>query len=50
MRERTRANMVGALEAADWRVSGERGAARLLGIKPSTLTDRMRSLGIERPR
>jgi PAS domain S-box-containing protein len=50
MRERTRANLVAALEAAEWRVSGERGAAQLLGIKPSTLTDRMRSLGIERPR
>ncbi|MGI9343180.1 MAG: sigma 54-interacting transcriptional regulator [Gammaproteobacteria bacterium] len=50
MRERTRANLVAALEAAEWRVAGARGAARLLGIKPSTLTDRMRSLGIERPR
>jgi transcriptional regulator with GAF, ATPase, and Fis domain len=42
--------MVAALEAAGWRVSGDNGAAKLLGIKPSTLTDRMRSLGIERPR
>jgi transcriptional regulator with GAF, ATPase, and Fis domain len=50
MRARNRTNMIAALEAAEWRVSGERGAARLLGIKPSTLTDRMRSLGIERPR
>ncbi|MBT8441411.1 MAG: hypothetical protein KJO76_03415, partial [Gammaproteobacteria bacterium] len=50
MRERIRANMAAALEAAGWRVSGDNGAAKLLGIKPSTLTDRMRSLGIERPR
>ncbi|MFW2405233.1 MAG: sigma 54-interacting transcriptional regulator [Gammaproteobacteria bacterium] len=50
MRDHVRANMVAALEAAGWRVSGDNGAAKLLGIKPSTLTDRMRSLGIERPR
>jgi len=50
MRERIRANMKAALEAAGWRISGDQGAARLLGMKPSTLTDRMRSLGIERPR
>ena len=49
MRERIRANMVAALEAANWRVSGERGAAKLLGMKPSTLTDRMRTFGVKRP-
>jgi PAS domain S-box-containing protein len=49
MRERVRQNMIAALQFADWRVSGEHGAARLLGLKPSTLTDRMRSLEIERP-
>ncbi len=49
MRERVRRNMIAALEYADWRVAGENGAARLLGLKPSTLTDRMRSMDIERP-
>jgi PAS domain S-box-containing protein len=49
MRERVRQNMIAALRSVDWRVSGEHGAARLLGLKPSTLTDRMRSLEIERP-
>ncbi len=49
MRERVRYNMIAALEYADWRVSGENGAARLLGLKPSTLTDRMHSMDIERP-
>ncbi len=49
MRERVRRNLIAALEHADWRVSGEHGAARLLGLKPSTLTDRMRSMEIERP-
>ncbi|TDJ47691.1 MAG: PAS domain S-box protein [Gammaproteobacteria bacterium] len=49
MRARVRDNLVAALEAAAWRVSGKAGAADRLGIKPSTLTDRMRSMGIRRP-
>lgn len=49
MRERVRRNMIAALEYCDWRVSGKSGAARLLGLKPSTLTDRMRSMDIEKP-
>ena len=49
MRDRVRQNMIAALEYAGWRVSGEHGAARLLGLKSSTLTDRMRSMDIERP-
>jgi PAS domain S-box-containing protein len=50
MRERQRANLVAALEAADWRISGKGGAAERLGIKPTTLADRMRALGVARPR
>jgi len=49
MRDWVRRNLIAALESADWRVSGEHGAARLLGLKPSTLADRMRSMDIERP-
>ena len=44
------ANLRAALEAADWRVSGESGAAKLLGIKPSTLSYRMKRLGVEKSR
>jgi PAS domain S-box-containing protein len=44
-----RANVLRALEAADWRVSGPNGAARLLGLKPTTLADRMKKLGLRRP-
>jgi PAS domain S-box-containing protein len=44
-----RRNMLNALRAADWRVSGPKGAARLLGLKPTTLADRMRKMGITRP-
>jgi PAS domain S-box-containing protein len=41
-------NMLRALEQCRWRVSGEQGAAALLGLKPSTLASRMKALGIER--
>ena len=36
------------LEARNWRVSGPRGAARILGLNPSTLRSRMKKLGISR--
>jgi PAS domain S-box-containing protein len=48
MEEMERANMLRALEACRWRISGENGAARLLGIPPSTLSSRMKSLKLER--
>jgi PAS domain S-box-containing protein len=37
------------LESTGWRISGMKGAARLLDIKVSTLRSRMKKLGIERP-
>jgi PAS domain S-box-containing protein len=43
-------NMLTALQLADWRVSGPNGAARLVGLKPSTFTDRMRKFRLRRPR
>jgi transcriptional regulator with GAF, ATPase, and Fis domain len=42
-------NMLLALRLADWRISGPSGAAELLGIKPTTFTDRMRKYGLRRP-
>ena len=49
MREFTRNNIVSALESAGWRVSGDGGAAELLGVRPTTLADRIRSYGIKKP-
>jgi PAS domain S-box-containing protein len=49
MREHEKANLIAALRHADWRVWGPDGAAALLGIKPSTLTYRMKVLGINKP-
>jgi PAS domain S-box-containing protein len=44
-----RANLLAALERTHWKVAGEKGAARLLGMRPSTLNSKMKSLGIRRP-
>ena len=49
MKRQQRENIRRALDHAGWRVSGTGGAAELLGLKPSTLTDRMRTLGLEKP-
>ena len=48
--EEERANILLALEAANWRVAGESGAAKLLGMNASTLNSRIRALGIKRAR
>ncbi|MEL6368506.1 MAG: sigma 54-interacting transcriptional regulator, partial [Pseudomonadota bacterium] len=50
MRAFERENTIRALQAAGWKVSGEGGAAERLGVKPSTLSDRIKTWGIERPR
>jgi PAS domain S-box-containing protein len=48
LEELERQNLHLALESAGWRVEGENGAARLLGINPSTLRSRLKALGIHR--
>ena len=50
LRELERANILQALEQSRWKISGESGAARMLGLAPSTLTSRMKSLEIRRLR
>jgi len=50
LEELERANLMAALETTGWRVAGETGAAQLLGVKPTTLSSRIKALGIERPR
>ena len=48
--ELERSNLVAALEATGWRVAGDGGTAQLLGMKPTTLSSRMKALGLERKR
>jgi formate hydrogenlyase transcriptional activator len=43
-----RQHIVTVLEETGWRVSGERGAAKILGLKRTTLEARMKKLGIVR--
>ena len=49
MKDQQRANLIAALNAANWKISGKDGAADRLGMRPTTLTDRMRALHIKRP-
>jgi PAS domain S-box-containing protein len=42
-------NILTALKISGWRVSGSQGAAGLLGVKPTTLADRMKIFGIKKP-
>ena len=44
-----RDNLCMALEATTWQVAGKGGAAELLGMNPTTLSSRMKALGIRRP-
>jgi len=43
-----RRNLISALEACNWKVAGANGAAELLGIRPTTLSSRVKALGIKR--
>jgi PAS domain S-box-containing protein len=49
LRALQRKNILAALKQANWRVSGKGGAADLLGIRPTTLNDRIKTFGIKRP-
>ncbi len=44
-----RRHICGVLESVGWRIEGGGGAAKVLGLKPSTLRSRMVKLGIARP-
>ena len=50
MREFQKGNIVQALDRASWKVSGKGGAAELLGVRPTTLADRIKTYGIKRPK
>jgi len=41
-------NIIKALEKTNWRISGEKGAAKLLQIPPTTLSSKIKVLGISR--
>ncbi len=47
-RAREKQNLIAALRAAKWRVWGPDGAAAMMGVRPSTLSYRMKAFGIVR--
>ncbi|WP_428561395.1 MAG: sigma 54-interacting transcriptional regulator [Solidesulfovibrio sp. DCME] len=50
LRDLEKANMQEALRRTNWRIYGPRGAAKLLGLNPTTLISRLKKLGIYLPR
>ena len=49
LQEVERQHILSVLKTTGWRVSGENGAAKILGLKPTTLEARMKKLKINRP-
>ena len=47
--ELEKSNILRALKRTNWKISGEKGAAALLGLKPTTLTSKIKAMGISRP-
>ncbi|MCG8693842.1 MAG: sigma 54-interacting transcriptional regulator, partial [Minwuiales bacterium] len=47
MKRRERANMMAALEQAGGKIYGPNGAATLLGVKPTTLAARLKTMGLK---
>jgi PAS domain S-box-containing protein len=49
LEEVERRHIESVLNQTNWMIEGERGAARILNLNPSTLRSRMKNLGIKRP-
>ena len=50
IRHRECENIFVVLQKTGWKIKGAKGAARLLGVKPTTLISRMKRMGLVRPR
>ncbi len=48
LQELERQHILTVLERSHWKIEGAQGAARLLGLNPSTVRSRMKKLGIKR--
>ncbi|MFL6333507.1 MAG: sigma 54-interacting transcriptional regulator [Pyrinomonadaceae bacterium] len=49
LEEMEREYIVAVLDGTSWRIEGQHGAARILGLHPSTLRTRMAKLRVEKP-
>jgi len=48
LKEMERRHILQALETTGWRISGTKGAAKILDINPNTLRNRMKKLGLKK--
>ncbi len=48
MRRRERENLLNALRQSGWKIYGAGGAAELLGVNPTTLSSRIKKLGLKK--
>ncbi len=48
LKEMERRHILKALKTTGWRISGDKGAAKILDINPNTLRNRMKKLGLEK--
>jgi len=48
LKEMERRHILKALETTGWRISGDKGAAKILNINPSTLRNRMKKLKLSK--
>ncbi|MFC1829318.1 sigma 54-interacting transcriptional regulator [Thermodesulfobacteriota bacterium] len=48
LEEMERRHILKALKTTGWRISGDKGAAKILNINPSTLRNRMKKLGLKK--
>ena len=46
--ENDRKHILRVLRKTNWKIAGSKGAAKILGVPPSTLSSRMKKLGIDR--
>ena len=49
LEEIEREYIITVLDGTGWRIEGQHGAARILGLHPSTLRTRMAKLGVQKP-
>ncbi len=49
MRQKEQENILAALTKCNWKIYGDRGASELLGIKPTTLSARIKKMSLKKP-
>jgi len=48
MKQRDRENILNALDQSGWKITGDGGAAEILGMKPTTLHSKIKKLGLKK--